>query len=328
MKIFNSRKKLSGDRSQAGHRWTMGSQLGAVAVTGLLWLAVALGPIALVVVLWQSSHSSSDPVAGGLTAESQSSQLVAGEFATRVVTVWLSASRGQESLVQAVLPASSSQVLPEVGMTVADAVPVSYVDAGGGVWAVTVAATVTDTRSTARRFFSVPIKVVGQGAAAVSMPAEVPSTALIANPPAVDYSVSVAPDSSVVTTSTEFLTAYLCGVGDVARVVSPQAPIGAVQPARFTSVAVNQVAAHAEIPDHPRDGARIDVLVTASASAGLQQSVLVQYPLTLVARAGRWEVAEVRPAPILATKQPSPSVVPAVSGSSTPTTPSAPPTPK
>jgi Conjugative transposon protein TcpC len=327
MKLFGARKEKVADPDPAvvGHQWTMGNQLASVATTFLLWVAIALGPTSFAVVMWQASHpASTSPTAVGLSPESQAEQLVAGEFATRVVTVWLSASRGQEDLVRTLLPVASSQLLPPVGMTVADAMPVAYTGSGGGVWTVTVAATVSDARMTARRFFAVPVKVAGTTVAAIAMPAEVPSTAVAAAAPALDYSVTVPSSSSVSATSAEFLAAYLTGAGDVARVVSPKAPIVAVQPAPFTAVELSAVTAHSAIPASPADGARLEVLVTASAHVGDQQQVSVQYPLTLTARAGRWEVSLVRPAPLLASKQPSaaPSAVPAVTASPAPSTPS------
>ncbi len=325
---FGARKEKSAapDRvPPVGHQWTMGNQLASVATTAVLWVAIALGPTAFAVVMWQTVHpTSSAPTAVGLSAESQAEQLVAGEFATRVITVWLGAARGQEDLVRTLLPISGSQMLPAVGMTVADAMPVAYTGSGGGVWTVTVAATVSDSRMTARRFFALPVKVAGSTAAAVAMPAEVPSTAVAVAMPALDYSVTVPSDSPVSATSSEFLAAYLTGAGDVARVVSPKAPIVAVQPAPFTAVELSEVAAHSGIPASPADGARIEVLVTASAHVGDLQQVMVQYALTLTARAGRWEVSLVRPAPLLASKQPSaaPSAAPAVTASPAPSTPS------
>ncbi|MBA3019635.1 conjugal transfer protein [Propionicimonas sp.] len=326
MTIFSRKpEQAPADPAVVGHQWTMGSQMASTAVTGLLWVAIALGPVAFAVSMWQATHPvAPSSAAMGLSSEAQSRQLVAGEFATRAVTVWLGASRGQEDLVHTLLPASSGQMLPEAGMQVADAMPVGYVDAGNGVWAVTVAATVTDARMVSRRFFTLPVQVAGSTVSAVAMPAEVPSTALAAAAPALDYSVAVPPSSPVVTTSTEFLAAYLAGSGDVARVVAPRAAITAVQPAPFTAVRIGSVAAHSEIPDSPADGARVDVLVTAVAQVGGQQAVSVQYSLTLTARAGRWEVSQVRSAPLLAAKQPTatPSVAPAVTASPAPSTPS------
>ena len=288
-----------------GHQWTMGSQLASVATSALLWLAIALSPVGFAVAMWAVSHPASVVPASGLSAESQAEQLVAGEFATRTITVWLGAARGQEDLVHALLPGSSALPLPLVGMDAADAMPVAYSRSGDGVWSVTVAVTVTDARMVSRRFFVLPVKVTGSLATAVAMPAEVPSTAVAAAAPELDYSVTVRPGSPVGATVAEFLAAYLTGVGDVSRVVTPKVPIVAVQPAPFSAVQISAIAAHSEVSVKPADGTCVDVLVTAVASVGDRQQITVQYPLVLAARAGRWEVAQVRQSPLLATKQPS-----------------------
>lgn len=298
------RQKSAGEALPAGHQWTMGSQAASVALTVALWVLIALGPLSLVVALVAANRPAAVSNSAGVTSKAQTDQLVAGEFATRAIKEWLSAYRGQEQSVRALLPVSSTQILPSRGSSVTDTAVAGYADAGGGVWSVTVAATVADSRHTARRFFTLPVKVEGSTAVALSMPAEVPSTIAAANPPLVDYPVSIQSDSPVATTAAEFLGSYLAGAGDVARVVTPNAPIVAVRPASFVGVKVDQIAAHSEVPNQPGDGVQVDVLVTAVASVSAQQSVTVQYPLVLTARGGRWEVSQVRLAPLVAAKQP------------------------
>lgn len=135
--------------------------------------------------------------------------------------------------------------------------------------------------------------------------------------------------SPLFTTASEFLGAFLARQGDVARIISPDTAIRAVAPAPYPEVSVSGIAAHSDVPSTPRDGDKLDVLVTASAASGDHQAVTVQYPLTLALRAGRWEVAAIRDVPLTSVKQPQGSAMPTLAPvetltpSSTPTTPSA-----
>lgn len=304
-----------------GHQWTMGDQLVSVATVTALWLAVALGPVGFGLAVWQLGRPAEAPAAiSGLAVVEQEEQLRASEFAVRAVSVWLGASRGQEALVRGLMPSVTGQMLPQIGLQVTNPMVAACVDAGDGIWSVTVAATVTDSRMTARRFFALPVQVGDQTVSAVSLPREVPSTQLAAAAPESDYPTPVRPDSALVRTASEFLLAYLAGKGDVARLAAPQSSIRAVLPAPFVTVQVSGVAAHSEIPEAAPEGAQLEVLVTASGQVNEQQFLTVQYPLTLAVRAGRWEVTQVRNSPLIASKQPSssPSQPPAVTASLAP----------
>lgn len=305
--------------------WTMGARLAAGATTALLWVAIACGPAAVGLIAWQLNQPAAAPVEStGLDPEQQAEQVRAEEFAVRAVTTWLEARRGQEDLLKALLPQASALSLPATGMTVDDPMVAASEQVTGstGVWSITVAATVADFRMQARRFFAIPVQVVGDTAVAVSLPREVAGTLLAATSPAVDYRVAVAASSSLYTTAEEFLGALLAGQGDVARFIAPAAEIRAVSPAPFTAVDVTQLAAHSSVPEAPTEGASLDVLVTAIAESG-DQRVVVQYPLTLEVRAGRWEVAAIRDMPLVSTKSatasPAASQAPAATVSPTPT---------
>lgn len=310
----------------AASSWTMGSQIGAAATTALLWIAIMCGPFAAGFAIWQITRPAPVPVVETteLDPEELSVQLHAEEFAVRVITTWLGASHGQEDLLKALLPQAATVTLPAVGMSVSDPMVVESQKAAEGVWSITVAATVTDTRMQARRFFSIPVKATASTAVAVALPREVAGT-LLAQTPAVDYRVAVVSSSPLHATAAEFLNALLVGRGDVDRLIAPNVDLRAVTPAPFTEVAITRIMAHSEVPAALKDGATLDVLVTATAKTGDQQRVSVQYPLTLVVRAARWEVAAIRDLPLLPTKSattsPSPSEPPAATVPPSTTTP-------
>ncbi len=309
----------------AGVQWTMKSKLVTTAVTVGLWTLVACGPVALGFALSrQSPMAVTAAAATGREGELVRQQQAAEEFAVRVVTVWLSAHRGQEDLVAALLPIGRVTLLPPVGLGVADAmVAASEPSVEDGVWTVTVAAQVTDSRMSARRFFALPVRVVGDSVVAIALPSERPGPQVVAAPPALDYPVEADPRGPLTRLASDFLAALLTGKGDVQRLVSPQAKLRAVVPAPFTTVKVTQVNAQREVPEAPTDGTRLELLITAIAHVDAQRNVAVQYPLTVTVRAGRWEVSAVREVPLLSNKAastvPSASPAPAESLNPTPT---------
>ena len=294
-----------------GNSWTMGDRLAARGVSVVLWAGIVCGPVALALWGWQAgSPAPAVTVSASVDAAAVAQQQLAEEFGVRVVTTWLTASRGQEDLVRALLPQASSISLPARGLGVAEAMVAGSRPAGVGVWSVTVAATVSDERTVSRRFFEIPVKVDGQTVTAIALPGEVPSSLLAGAAADLDYPALVAANSPLYTTSTEFLSAFLAGQGDVSRIISPDSEIRAVSPAPFTSVKVTGIAAHDDVPATPAEGDELDVLVSATASSGEQTSVGLQYALTLTVRAGRWEVLAIRDVPLLSNKQPGASAEP------------------
>jgi hypothetical protein len=102
--------------------------------------------------------------------------------------------------------------------------------------------------------------------------------------------------------SGEFLVALLTGAGDVDRYVSPGTAIAPVTPPPYSAVDVTDVTTDRDVlqmPVPPATGETVRVLVTARATAGPRQQIGVQYALTLIARAGRWEVRVIDLTPVL-----------------------------
>lgn len=316
------------EESATGVGWTQGTALRTGAVTAALWLLVGCGPAALV---WGVLNRPATVTAAAATVSVDPQQVRdqrrAEEYAVRIVTVWLSAHRGQEDLVQALLPQLSAAALPAQGLSVTDPMVADSTLGADSVWSVTVAAQVGDIRMVARRFFTVPVRVSGDAVVVVGLPSERPGSQVVAAAPQLDYDVDVPASAPLSEGVAAFLGAVLAGQGDVERLVSPTAQIRAVVPAPFAAVQVVRIVAHGEVPESPAEGARLDVLVTAiaqvvapnSSSEAAKQQVAVQYPLTLTVRAGRWEISAIRDSPLL--KAPSSvaaSTIPAPAGTPTP----------
>jgi hypothetical protein len=293
------------------------STLAAKAATVLLMAALVCGPAGLAVAGWVLYSSAAPPLVASVQVQDLSPQrAAAGEFAERVVVAWLTTPRGQEAKLTGLVQVPSV-TLPQVPFKVADPT-VSAIEQVDGVWSVTVAVTVTDQRKQpARRFFQVPVLVVpGAEVTALSLPAPVagPTVGVL---PRLSYRFQVDPAGPVAQTAAQFLGAYVAGQGDVTRYVSPTVQIHAVTPPPYTAVQVTDLAGDTDIDtaDVPKDRTRLRVLVGADASVSSKQQVSVTYALTLLARAGRWEVAAIDPTPALSSRP---------SGTATPGAPAAP----
>ena len=99
----------------------------------------------------------------------------------------------------------------------------------------------------------------------------------------------------------QFLTAYIAGSGDVSRYLTPGVELTPLTPSPYTSVRLSEIrAAGSDQPPAtvPQDGTRTRVLALGTAVVTDQQTANVAYALTLTARAGRWEISAIDPAPV------------------------------
>ena len=287
-------------------QWTGGPALGTKVCTVVLWSLLAAGPMGLGAGLMAlSSAGSARPVTQSAAAgPAAGEQVVAGEFAERVVLTWLSATAGQEKQLSALVGAVS-WTAPKKAYTAAN-VTVASAHQVGSVWSVVVAADVSaEGQVPVRRFYQVPVSIqeqAGEGRAvtALTLPAPVAGPSVVAAGRSA-YARPVPGDGAVAETVSQFLGAYLAGSGDVSRYVSPAAPtaIVAVTPAAYASVDVQDISAATDVDPAavPSEGAQLKVLVSAEAITSPDQSSAVVYALTLQARAGRWEVFGIDAAP-------------------------------
>ncbi|MCC9309944.1 conjugal transfer protein [Kitasatospora sp. RB6PN24] len=153
------------------------------------------------------------------------------------------------------------------------------------------------------RYFAVPVSMVrssGSGGAPDALvisaaPAQVAAPAALSGDPAATVYGSVINGGPLQQTVAGYLTAYLTGIGDSTRYLSPGARVPAPA-ASYSKVELSTLGANGPVPATPVDGTVLEVQaqVLATDSAGTWP---LSYPLRLRARAGRWEVAALAPVP-------------------------------
>jgi len=278
---------------QAASAWST-----KLASAGLLTCLV-LGPVGAVagaLALTQAAAPSAPaPVT---TADLSGERSVVGEYAQRVVTTWLTTTSDNADALAAMVADAQLVAAADEPFTVAD-VTVADIEQHDGVWSVTVAATVTDVRKqTARRFYQVPVTYTAGSVTALTLPTPVagPSTTTGS---ASEYRAHVDTASPIGQTVSEFLAAYTAGSGDVARYITPGVALTAITPAPYTAVKLADLRALADVDGAaaPSDGQQLRVLAIATGVVTDTQSSSVSYALTLTARAGRWEITAIDPAP-------------------------------
>jgi hypothetical protein len=284
-------------------RQQVGATLATKAWTVLLLGCLFAGPLGLAVgtaALVSAAAPAPPPAAKVVDLSGQ--HATAGEFAQRLVVTWLTTARGHEANLTALMPGSSNATFPQEAFTVTDPA-VAGITQVEGVWSVTVAATVTDqANQTARRFFQVPITISPDGAvAALSLPTPVPGPTIQTGGD-LNYQVQVPGTGPVASTISQFLSAYAAGTGDVTRYLTPGVQLRAITPAPYTAVTITDLraitsAAGVDTTATPKDGTTLRVLVDATGVVSPTQQLGASWALSLTARAGRWEITAIDPAP-------------------------------
>lgn len=278
-----------------------------------VWAAVAAGPVALIATfaLPRSVVAAAEPrpaVTASLTETDPSG------IAALFCDLWLRSdgdesdgrtSRAVQALAPGVeLPMRTGAAAPE---QVGGVVAVRSARLGDGSWSVVVAAQFGGRPSGGGagakgagpmvvRYFAVPVVVSyrARGAGAFTVtgpPAQVaaPGTAVVKES---RFEDQVPADGALASTLSGFFEAYLAGVGEVGRYLSPGTELAAVRDSGYASVAVDQAVADsgAAAGAIPRDGAvvRVQVHVTASDASGRWP---LMYAVAVTSRAGRWEVS-------------------------------------
>lgn len=293
--------------ASAGASWVSRAVLMACLVAGPLALAVAT------VAVFVAPDAAPVRAAGDTSAAARAQ---AGEFGVRVVTAWLGSTREDNRLSGLIGGGGDQTVLGSSPVPVADLQVAAVEPAGEQAWSVTVAGTMAAAAAEkdelaepgapaplVRRYFQVPVVVAESGGmTSLALPSVVPGPALVSDRVELDYPTAVPTSSVLGTTSSEFLTALLTGVGDVTRYVSPGVTLATDTTPTFTAVKVSAVVAAKDSSDFdptaaPADHQTVRVMVSGAGSVGADQSVPLQYALTFTGRAGRWEVSQVDPAP-------------------------------
>jgi hypothetical protein len=258
----------------------------AAVVLWILILLAALGGISAL--LRPSSSGSGDAATGATTGDQSQSRLVASGFAERYVTAYLEAGRDGAGLVPFLGYTPELPATAEAGPVSAPVRTVDVAEAGDDYWAVTVAVGFPGEESFWRA--AVDVDPDGFEAVAVGLPSAV------AAPPAAErekLGVTLAQppvDDPLVETVTGFLGAYLCGQGDLSRFLSPGTAITAVDPPVCQDIEIVRWGAVADDEGHQT------VVVDAQLGTGVRAR-FATYSAAMTRRDGRWEIAELLPAP-------------------------------
>ncbi|MFD7972530.1 conjugal transfer protein [Streptomyces clavifer] len=277
------------------------------------WTALAAGPVALIVVC--ATPRTAAPTAQGKAAASVPVRSAdpAG-VAVLFCDLWL---RSDDEAPDSVTARAVKALAPDVALparsggaaaqTVQSVVAVRSERVTGGAWSVVVAAqfTVRDGNAEARsegqvspgvRYFAVPVSVsssvTGSGAFTVTA-----APAQIAGPAVVPVEGSrfenqLPSDGEGVASLGEFFSAYLAGVGEVGRYLSPGTELVAVSGSGYSRVVVEEAFADTEAAGGPvpKDGTKVRVQARVDAVVAKTEKWPLAYELTMTARSGRWEV--------------------------------------
>lgn len=310
---------------QACSRWSRGNQLATWLGTVLLVGSVGSGPIALGWQLLRSPAPAAE-AASGWDERLMARRAVASEVAATFVRRWLANTSATPQALRDLYPGALT--FPKAAPVVGQVSVVNAVASAPGVWAVTVGADLTPPGGQPmRRFYLVPIQVAGEGAAVAASPQAPPAP--VAGPAGVNaeggaYSVNVNPSGSLGSTVSAFLQAALTGQGEVARYLTPGAPVRglAVGGGAYGQVNVREIRAQEDVPGAnaagtPAEGTRVRVLAGYElwdTPAGQGPGLSAASALTLTARGGRWEVAGIDTH--LAGAEQPPAAPPATTGGS------------
>jgi hypothetical protein len=251
----------------------------------VLWVLVASGPLAALVVATQLSsfHDRLDAVAARPTSEPATDTTGAEGVAALFIASYLAADGDSTDGVEA------------APWTVTRTVNLGAEEVAAGYFAVTVAVDLSTPTGLATWFYLVGVARTANGWTVTGAPA------LVAAPPSdevptslVDQREGVDLDPGIDALLTGFLSAYLTGDGELTRYTSPTAAIASVQPAPFTQIEVLAAGA-AEASD-----GLTPVAVTVRATDLDGRTQVLEYSLMVSQRDGRWEVSELFPAPLLA----------------------------
>lgn len=301
-----------------GSGWTFGRQAGAKAVTVGLIGAILCGPLALAVAwnanrpIAQAATNAGEP---GLTADQQS----AGAYAVGYVAAWLSATRKNPGDLGSYVDLSSINEISEVPWEYRDLALVSVQPVDHDAVSVVVSGNVRELATSdggettadawPRRYFQTTIRLVDGATRAIGLPAPIaaPAQADTAN---LIYTSALTTAAPAGEATMAFLGAYLAGSGDVTRYTSPNSEIQAIAPAPYVTVDAVDLRADGETTDSAPDGAELHVLATVKLASLSDQRLTSSYALTMTARAGRWEVTAIDPAPHQTADQTEPTTKP------------------
>lgn len=271
------------------------------------WIAVLAGPIVMIVGLavLRPTTPPASPVPGTQAAPQEPQG-----WAEMYVRAWLSASRDDSAGVEGFFPAGMKSTRGVSTQVPVDTATLGVTSPSPGLWSVTIAVNLLTQQPDGKhvaRLTCVQVSLAsgdqGSSYVAASLPSPVacPSRSV---PVDLDYRETADPNGPIGQSVLGFLTSYLVGRGELARYVTPGTSLVPVTPAPYAAVQLVELRTHetfeAGQAARPLDGAEIHVSTRAWGSDATGQITAMDYALTLVARAGRWEISRIDTAPLLA----------------------------
>ncbi|MGY6651345.1 conjugal transfer protein [Amycolatopsis sp. TRM77291] len=224
------------------------------------------------------------------------------------VRAWLSSSRDDSAGLEAFYPAGMKSTRAVGTQIPVDTSTLSVVSPRPGSWTVIVAANMLAQQPDGKhraRLACAQVSLVGgrQGYVAASLPAPVACPPALAAPE-LGYAETAELNGPVGQSVHGFLAAFLAGRGELERYISSGAHIGAIVPPLYAQIQLLELRTHESFEPgqaaRPLDGTEIHATARAWGYDAIGQVTTVDYALTLTARAGRWEVSRIDPAPLLA----------------------------
>ncbi len=243
-------------------------------------------------------------------------------FAQLYVQAYLAAGNGTENSLAPYYSGTLALNNPPGSRTASTTVVMASTQVSPGYWSVTVAADVVarpkggPATDTGLHYFQVGIQATGPtsaggppqsnasvGYTATALPAEIAAPSVL-RPGSLAYGAfSLNSSDPAQATVSGFLAAYLTGTGQLGPYTTPGVVMNPVSPAPYSAITVAGISD--DNPNGPSSNTvpaddtlrRVLAQVNATSSAG---TFSLNYALTLRARAGRWEVYALDPAPRLA----------------------------
>jgi len=294
----SSQQSLEGGPPIAADRQVVVSGLMSKAITGVVIVLVACGPVALGATFLVGGSDAAPAVQKHDDGRRADMRARAGELASRVVVAWLAATQDDSEDLEELAPTAEAR-FGDKPVAVSDLQVASIRGGEGGSWSVTVAATVGGDGD--RRYFQVSIAAAEADRLAVlALPTPVSGTRP-AEAGRLDYDHSASTSDPIHEAVSAFLDAYSAGQGDVDRLSSPGSGLHAIDPAPYRDIEITSLRSGSDGDEdgstEPDDGHKVRVHAFADATVSDEQSVTVSYALTLTARDGRWEIAQIDDVP-------------------------------
>lgn len=296
-----------GDMSTAENRQRrMNPTIPIRALQALLWLLVLSGPAAaLVATAHLSTLSSRLEViqAAAAAADPPADSSGAAGFAELFVSAYLDAGEGSTTGPERFVDGVAMEGADAGSWSVVRTTSLGATEIAPGYFAVTVAAEliarVTGSDSISSEpfgtlFYSVGVAETDSGWTVVGLPSLIPAPDRAIAPDLLVDRLDGIDDPGLQDMVGRFLSAYLTGDSELARYLAPSAPVLHVHPPPFTDVEVLRSGIATD-----QEG-RTVVAVVARATDDAGRAQLLEFWLAVSQRDGRWEVAEVLPAPPLA----------------------------